>query len=80
MAVLHHKHRIREDPRKPGGSNKVYKFILESVLEKLAGGNPNFDQDMLDGCSWEISLVRGDRVWSGIWYGANRQVSKETIV
>ena len=22
-AVLHHKHKIREDPRKPGGSNKV---------------------------------------------------------
>ena len=28
VAVLQHKQKIREDPRKPGGSNKVYKFII----------------------------------------------------
>ena len=52
VAVLQHKQRIREDPRKPGGSNKVIVFVIRIGTETIDRRNHIFGRARCDGCSW----------------------------
>ena len=52
VAVLHHKQRIREDPQKRGGSNKVNVFVIRIGMETIDRRNHIFGRTRCDGCSW----------------------------
>ena len=69
MAVLQHKQRIREDPRKPSGSNKVDVFVISIGMENsigeitfVAGPVATDARGDLHVSGWSL------RVWIPVWW------------